>query len=154
MLLGTTTVVGSANILGGPDKDATPERVAGLIKQLGDPKFVNREAAGRDLTAIGEPALDALREAAAAADPEVQSRAERIIAAISRRVTTRELEKLQGTWSLVSYDLNGNRIKGEDKAHLFVFRATSGRSRSTACCSRRERFNGSRSRRSATPLTC
>jgi len=118
ILLGATSV-GPGSI---PDKDRTADRVAGLIKQLGDSKFARREAAGRELIEIGEPALKHLRKACAESDPEVQVRAERVVAAISRRVTTRELEKLQGSWSLVSYDLNGNRIKGEDKVHLFVFK--------------------------------
>jgi len=122
LILGGTSSVGSATVLGNPDKDVTTDRVAGLIKQLGNAKFAKREAAGKDLVAIGEPALGALRQAAAAADPEVQARAERIIAAICKRVTTRELEKLHGTWSLVSYDFNGARLKGEDKAHQFVFK--------------------------------
>jgi len=121
MLLGATPV-GSGSIVGDPDKGQAAEWIAGLIKQLGDPKFAKREAAGRELTDIGEPALVPLRKAAAATDPEIQARVERVIAAISRRVTTRELEKLQGTWSLVSYDSSGNRLKGEDKGHLFVFK--------------------------------
>src|SRR5262249_58032177 len=124
MLIASLTSVESGSILGEPGR-AMPrvaDRVPGLIKQLGDQNCAKREAAGKELVAIGEPALDALRKAAAAADPEVQSRAERIIAAISRRVTTRELERLHGTWSLVSYDSNGNRVKGEDKTHLFVFK--------------------------------
>ena len=32
------------------------------------------------------------------------------------------MEKLQGTWSLVSYDADGLRVKGEDKGHTFSFK--------------------------------
>jgi len=121
ILLGATPV-GSGSILGDPNKDRTADRIAGLIKQLGDGRFTKREAAGRELIKIGEPALERLRKAATAADPEVQARAERIITTICGQVTRRELEKLHGTWSLVSYDFNGARLKGEDKTHLFVFK--------------------------------
>jgi formylglycine-generating enzyme required for sulfatase activity len=61
------------------------DRLAGLIGQLGDDAFARREAAGRDLVAVGEEALAALREAAESNEQlEVRRRAERIIRAILR----------------------------------------------------------------------
>src|SRR5262249_45195417 len=33
-----------------------------------------------------------------------------------------ELEKLQGTWSLVSSETNGQQISGEDRSYLFTFK--------------------------------
>jgi WD40 repeat protein len=52
-----------------------PERVATLIRQLGDGAFAKREAASKDLEAIGVPALAALKKASASDDPEVRRRA-------------------------------------------------------------------------------
>jgi uncharacterized protein (TIGR03067 family) len=111
---------------GGPAGESEPDRVVRLIKQLGDTKFAKREEASKALDAIGEPALDALRKALSDSDPEVRRRAGRILAAVTRRaraaVTKKELEKLQGTWSLVSYQVNGQQIKGEDKDSFFTIK--------------------------------
>jgi RNA polymerase sigma factor (sigma-70 family) len=52
-----------------------PERVAALVRQLGDEAFAMREAASRELQAIGVPALAALKKAGASDDPEVRRRA-------------------------------------------------------------------------------
>jgi hypothetical protein len=65
-------------------KETEAEMVARLIKQLGDDAFAKREAATEQLKALGEPALEALRKAAASdSDPEIRARAERIIQAIA-----------------------------------------------------------------------
>jgi hypothetical protein len=62
------------------------ERVAALIRQLGHEKFATRQAASTDLEAIGEPALEALRKAAASGDsPEIRRRAEQLVRAIQPR---------------------------------------------------------------------
>ena len=74
------------------------DRVARLVRQLGHDKYAAREAAGRDLAAIGEPALGALRAAAAHPDPEVRARAERVIGVIAARAGERELAKWAGSW--------------------------------------------------------
>jgi hypothetical protein len=84
---------------GDPGKDWEAERIAGLIKQLGDDEFAMREAAGKALEAIGEPALGALRKAAASRDdPEIRRRAEGIIQTLTARRETTELLKWRGTW--------------------------------------------------------
>jgi uncharacterized protein (TIGR03067 family) len=106
---------------GDPDRGADAGRVARLIRQLGHEAFTKRQAASKELEAIGEPALAALRKAATDGDPETRRRAEQVIEAIAGRVTRRELEKLQGTWFLVAYELDGKRTKGEDKSHVFTF---------------------------------
>lgn len=52
------------------------EMISRLIEQLGARRFADREAAGRELVAIGEPAMPALRHAFAKSDdPEVRLRA-------------------------------------------------------------------------------
>ena len=48
--------------------------IDGLIKQLGDDAYLKREAASDRLAEIGEPALDALRQATKSDDPEVRRR--------------------------------------------------------------------------------
>jgi formylglycine-generating enzyme required for sulfatase activity len=62
-----------------PDKDAQAERIAALIRQLGHDEFARREAAGKELEAIGEPAIGALREATSDRDLEIRRRAREIL---------------------------------------------------------------------------
>src|SRR5215475_8040048 len=74
-------------VSGEPGKEKEAERIARLIKQLGDDSFAKREAASKALEAIGKPALPALRKAAASGnDPELRQRAERIIQVIAARL--------------------------------------------------------------------
>jgi WD40 repeat protein len=64
-----------------PDRKAERQRITGLIRQLGDPRYARREAATRELLAIGMPALEALHRAAeAGADLEVRRRAAKVLA--------------------------------------------------------------------------
>jgi uncharacterized protein (TIGR03067 family) len=63
---------------------------------LGQDSFFEREAATTELTAIGEPALDALRKAVSGDDPEIRWRAEWLVEEIVQQV---ELAKCQGSWS-------------------------------------------------------
>jgi hypothetical protein len=94
LLLGLTLLAAGAGRLTGfapePGPDAAASRdhadIARLIGRLGSTKFREREAAAQALEAVGEPALDALRRAAASApDLETQRRAERLVARIERR---------------------------------------------------------------------
>src|SRR5262249_12509604 len=64
-----------------PERAATAQEIARLIEKLGSRKFREREEAARALEALGEQALDRLRQAAAKSDdPEVRFRAERLLA--------------------------------------------------------------------------
>jgi uncharacterized protein (TIGR03067 family) len=120
---GFALALGSEFSSGKPPRHGEGDRIAGLIARLGDEDFATREAASKALEAVGEPALPALRQAAASSpDAEVRRRAEGVIQALAGVITKKELAKLQGTWWLISYDASGNRIKGEDKAHLFIFK--------------------------------
>jgi uncharacterized protein (TIGR03067 family) len=122
-LVGIVMLATAGLLHGDADKETVAARVARLIEQLGDDRFAKREAASSELAAIGEPALSALRKAAASStDLEIRRRAEVIIRAIAESVTQRELKKLQGTWCLISYETDGQRIKGEDKTHVFSFK--------------------------------
>jgi len=113
-------------VSGSPPAEPISDRLARLIRQLGDRSYARREAASRELDALGEPALDALRKAASAEDAEVGQRAELLVRPITGRiraaVTRKELEKLQGTWSLVAMEVNGRQIKGEDRNFVFTFK--------------------------------
>src|SRR5436309_12935452 len=63
-----------------PERAATAQEIARLIEELGSKKFRQREEAAQALEALGEQALDALRQAAAKSDdPEVRFRAERLL---------------------------------------------------------------------------
>src|SRR5437016_250877 len=67
-------------------REATPERVAQLIKRLGSNQFRERAAATRALDSLGEAALDALKDAARSADDlETRQRAAELVQAIELR---------------------------------------------------------------------
>src|SRR5205814_6087496 len=60
--------------------DTDDAEIARVVKQLGDDDFDMREAASKELEAIGEPARPALLEAAASsADLEIRQRASGLI---------------------------------------------------------------------------
>jgi hypothetical protein len=73
--------------------DASGDRIARLIGQLGSPRFLEREAATRSLDAIGESALEALRSASACDDAEVRQRANDLRSRIEQRVAVARLLK-------------------------------------------------------------
>lgn len=62
-----------------------------FITQLGSHDYKERRAATQALDALGSSALDALRKASQAQDPEVRRRAESLARAIEKRVETAEL---------------------------------------------------------------
>src|SRR5262245_36869004 len=112
---------------GGNDKKGPDaERVAQLIRQLGDDDFRKREAASKQLTAIGEPALPALKTAASDADAEIRRRAKRIIQTITGRLAGDEQKRLEGTWVGVGQEENGKDTPSRTKIAL-----TEGRSVAT-----------------------
>src|SRR5687767_749959 len=82
----------------GPAEDGPTDRIAGLIQQLGHREFAKREAASKELDAIGEPALGALRKAATDRDAEVRQRAERIIQAVTGRIHAAAARKELARW--------------------------------------------------------
>ena len=125
-IVGVVFLAAAGSLLGESPDEPMAARVVRLVQQLGHNEFAKREAASKELDAIGEPALDALRKATFHEDAEIRQRAEKIVASITGRirtaVTRKELEKLQGTWSLISMEVGGQQIKGEDKSFVFVFK--------------------------------
>jgi len=115
------------NWLDGADKEATPERIAVLIRQLGDKEFAKREAASKELDAIGEPARDALKKAAAGDDAEVRERALKVLDSLDAKVRAaaakKDLEKLQGTWYTVAVQYGGTTT-GEDRFDTITYDGT------------------------------
>jgi uncharacterized protein (TIGR03067 family) len=101
--LGLACAGGVATSSAGAGKEAKADRVANLIRQLGDDEFEKREAASKELEAIGAPALDALRKAASHDDSEIRRRAEQILQAVTGRIRAaaakKELARWQGDWS-------------------------------------------------------
>jgi HEAT repeat protein len=60
-------------------------KIDGLVRRLGSDTYAEREAAGKELEAMGAPALDALRQAATTGeDPEVRRRAADVFKRIRR----------------------------------------------------------------------
>jgi hypothetical protein len=74
-----------------PAGKAHEEAAARLVRQLGSRKYSEREAAARQLEALGEPALPALRRVVSSGDLEVRRRAESLIARIEQRAETARL---------------------------------------------------------------
>jgi hypothetical protein len=76
-------------------KEPTPERIASLITQLGHDEFAKRETASKELEAIGEPALVALRKAAAASDDvEIRHRAAAVVALIGQQLERTDVKSV------------------------------------------------------------
>ena len=98
-------VAGVGGLRGNAGEAEKSDRVAALIKQLGDDAFAKRETASKELEDIGEPALPALRTAATSSDdPEIRGRAERISQSIAARaaeaVIKRQLAAFKGKWNV------------------------------------------------------
>ena len=80
----TLALAETANLRADAAEDAKAKRVAVLVQQLGQDDFGKRQAASKELEAIGAPALPALRKAAASSDSaEIRRRAEQLIRAIT-----------------------------------------------------------------------
>ena len=117
----------AGNLRAYPGKETEAERIARLIKQLGDDSFEKREVASRELDAIGEPAVAALRKAASSDDPEIRRRAATILRAIAARrlavAARKEIEGLQGTWYSTATEYAGKQQTGEEKTATHIITA-------------------------------
>jgi hypothetical protein len=67
---------------------ASPEKISKLIEKMGSSEFEDREDAQKQLDAIGEPALEALKKAMSSEDTEVRRRAEELIKKIETRTAS------------------------------------------------------------------
>jgi hypothetical protein len=119
VLVGIMLLVQTGALRGDPGKEAEHEKIARLIKQLGDDAFVQREAASKELNAIGEPALAELRKAAAASDDlEIRQRAKRAVEAITARRAASEIAKWQGTWKV---DPDGTTMIIQEENWMWIY---------------------------------
>src|SRR5438067_1992456 len=71
-----------------PAKKTDSAQVARLVKQLGSPRFAEREAATQALDALGPPALEALQHALHSRDAEIRRRAQELLPRVQRRAET------------------------------------------------------------------
>jgi hypothetical protein len=96
-------VVGAGPVPAEPNSGPQPARIANLVRQLGHDKYAEREAAAKELSEMGVPALDALQLAEASSrDPEVQQRAGQAIREIAA--------DWQGTWECVAHHAVGRFV--------------------------------------------
>jgi len=118
-VVGIILIAQAGTLRADPGNETETDRVVRLIKQLGDDAFAKREAASKELDAIGAPALDALRKAASDddPDPETRQRAEQTARAVTRRIRAatarKELAKSEGSWQAagdVKMTINGDRF--------------------------------------------
>jgi hypothetical protein len=72
--------------------EETTKKVETLIKQLGGDEFAQREAASKELVAVGVPALPALEAAARSPDKEVSTRAKSALERIRETATEEQLK--------------------------------------------------------------
>src|SRR5262249_48277737 len=107
VIFGIVLTAQSGTLRGDPGKETEAEKIARLVKQLGDHAFAKREAASKELDAIGEPAVAALHKAASSDDLEIRRRAEQLIGSIAARTAKKELAKYQGTWQV---DPDGSKV--------------------------------------------
>lgn len=113
-------VAAAAGIVrGDPAKISEQERLTALVKQLGDNRFTKREEARKDLEAIGEKALPAIRAVLGSPDFELDTRArqvERNIMLTLRKAKELGLELAliePGDFDMGSRDTEPNRREGE-----------------------------------------
>ncbi|HKB05421.1 MAG TPA: TIGR03067 domain-containing protein [Gemmataceae bacterium] len=116
---GLTLSSGADSTRAGPQGDAQRDRVAALVRQLGHKEYAKREAASKELATFGEPALAALKKAAASdADPEIRDRAGRTIQTITHQLIGTDQKHLEGTWVGVAHEQDGKESPERTKIVL------------------------------------
>jgi WD40 repeat protein len=104
------------------------DRVAELLKGLAAKKFNDREAAGRDLVALGDEAVPALRWAAAwGEDLETRRRAQALLAAVGRRWEIRSFLGHAGPVASVVFARDGKRALSCGKDGVRVWDTATGK---------------------------
>jgi uncharacterized protein (TIGR03067 family) len=98
-------------------------RITQLVEQLGAAGYAKREAAERELAAIGIPALAALKSAAGGSDdPEVRVRAEDLIREIRVEIPKKALAMLEGTWVRQTAESNGKAAPKDNPPNRYTFK--------------------------------
>ena len=99
---GFGTGIGLLTTVPSPAAESTTatEKINKLIKQMGSNEFDDREEAQKQLDAIGEPAIDALKKAMSDEDTEIRRRAEDLIQKIETRTEgSKLLQPTKCIWS-------------------------------------------------------
>jgi uncharacterized protein (TIGR03067 family) len=92
--------------------------IAHLIEQLGSRSFQEREAASKQLEAMGVPAMGALQKAVNnAKDVEVRRRAE----AVRGRILAEEGKRLHGTWVVMGCEYDWGQVVYNDIREEYTF---------------------------------
>jgi hypothetical protein len=108
--LGLALVFGAGVLRGDPEpKDR--DRVAALIRQLGDDQFTRRERASKELAALGEHALANLDAAISSPDAEVRRRAEVLLRQIRHRLAHTDVKHVPPPGGAVVL-FNGENLNG------------------------------------------
>src|SRR5262245_6531410 len=118
-ILGSAAIRGEDTKMTGPAK--SPADIERLIKQLGSDDFNEREAASKALETVGDPALEALRKAAAGnPDAEIRHRAERAIHVIEGSWELRRFKGPIESFRCVDLSPDGRRalVAGTRTMHL------------------------------------
>lgn len=86
LLLALILAIGLGTVIAVPSSPGNDQnKINQLITKLGSDNFRERDAATKELDAIGEPALEALRKAAKSTDMEVANRAAALVTKIAQR---------------------------------------------------------------------
>jgi WD40 repeat protein len=94
--------------------------IARWIERLGSDRFVEREQASQALAKIGEPALEALRQAAKSGDLEVQRRAKKLIQRIEGRWLLRLFPAQRDALPRVALSPDGKRALSAGRSDPLV----------------------------------
>ena len=78
------TAAGTGTALAADAPDASAERIAKLVADLGADSYIARQEATEELVRIGKPAITALEKATASGDAEVRMRATKALAEIRK----------------------------------------------------------------------
>jgi hypothetical protein len=92
----------ATSLLVSPVLAETTDAIASKVQALSHPRYAEREKAARELEAIGERALNALREAADSKDEELRARAAAVAERIER--TSRNLRLLEAPKLALKFD--------------------------------------------------
>lgn len=78
--------ISTATFLQSADTPPTQAEISQLIEKLSSPEFSERESATKRLENIGEPVLDALREACKSENPETVRRAQEVLRKVEEKI--------------------------------------------------------------------
>ncbi|MGD9721187.1 MAG: hypothetical protein AB7O59_03920 [Pirellulales bacterium] len=125
--LASLLLLGVAPVLFAGSPPAATEDIPTLVRQLGSPKFIERERAARRLTALGAAAKEALAAVTDDPDAELRSRARAVLATVTEADFQARLEAFEADYdgrrrrSLPGWERFSKLLGGDPRARqLFV----------------------------------